>query len=131
MTDPESVERKPDRFQRGLFIASLVALFLSVLFWSVAYARPYRIIFDQLGMTELPAITELGLALGGAANLILPALALGLLVFGILGLKRSSSKTLNRFTAFNFILAVLLPWYGHLAFHMPLIELQKKLGGGS
>ncbi|HEU4338609.1 MAG TPA: hypothetical protein VFS19_00955 [Planctomycetota bacterium] len=132
MSEWESqLETKPDRFERWLFGISLVALFLAVFIWLVLFTRSYKVIFDQLGMTELPWITELALAIGNGATIVMLILALGLLVFGFLAWRRATPKTLNRMTAINFIIAALMPGYVYLAVHMPIVELQKKLGGGS
>jgi hypothetical protein len=132
MSDGESqAKARPDRFERWLFAFSLIALFLAVFIWTVLFTRSYKVIFDQLGMTDLPWLTELALVMGNQASFLLPILALGLLLFGIFALKKATSKTLNRMTAINFIIAALMPGYVYLAVQMPIVEIQKKLGGGS
>lgn len=130
MSDGESqAKATPDRFERGVFILSLATLILGLSFWTLLYVRPYIAVFQQLGMTELPWLTQTALAIGEGAAFVLPILTLVLLLFGIMALKRATAKTLNRLTAINFIIAVLIPCYVYVAVQMPLIELQKKLGG--
>jgi hypothetical protein len=51
------------------------------------------------------------------------------MIFGMVALKRATRKTLLKCTAANFILAVLYPGLAYLFVHMPLVDLQKKLGG--
>ena len=94
-------------------------------------ARPFKVNYEQLGMTELPWATELTITLANAASLVLPVVALTLILVGVLALKRASPRSLNRMSAINFIVAVLMPGYIQFVVLMPIIELQKKLGGGS
>src|SRR5690349_21553297 len=110
MTDDAS-RAKPTAFQRALFISSLAVLFTALCFWLLAFARPFKVIYEQLGMTELPWVTELTITLSNAASLVLPVAALTLLLMGIFALRRGNAKSLNRMTAINFIVAAIIPGY--------------------
>ena len=128
---PENPAAKPDPFQRGLFIASLTVLFVGLCFWLLVVVRPFKVIYEQLGMTELPWVTEVSITLSNAALAVLPIAALALLLTGLFALKKAGRRTLNRMTIINLIVAALMPGYLYFVVLMPVIELQRKLGGGS
>ena len=119
---------KPDGFQRRLFVISLLAFFLALCLWS-SFARPFKDIYQQLGMAELPPVTELTVTAANAPAVVLPVTALVLGVVGVFALKKANQRTLSRLTAIIFIVAALMPGYVYFAVQMPIVKLNQALGG--
>lgn len=99
-------EDKPGTALRTLYIASLALLFAYFGLWIYALISPvrYRIVFDQLGMTEPSWFMQVLLFLAPVISVIsaaVPIVALLLLVSGWPVLKGGSRRTMKRMLLAN------------------------------
>ena len=129
MGEVETQPEKLDTYDKVLFIASMVALIVGMWLWTMRFIVPLRLIYEQMGMTEFPAVTGWTLTIASFHSTILPLLSVALVVIGVVAYKRASPKTLKRLTTINWIVVALMPGYIYFIVQSPLIELQRKLGG--
>lgn len=129
--DAAALDHKPDLFHQTLFILSLVALFVALWAWFVVFSLPFKEMYDQMGMSELPLPTELMFAICSHWKLIIPLAAIILFAVGLIVIRRGNRRSLNRITAVLWVIVALMPGFVYFTTHLPLIRLQEKLGGGS
>jgi len=124
---------KPGKTLRTLYIASLAFLLAIVGFWIYAFLSPgsFRIVYDQLGMTERGFFSQVLEFLTPVFNVILaaaPIVAVLLLISGWPVLERGSRRTMKRLLLANGTLIafiVVFTWF------LPYMELQRRLSSGS
>ncbi|HKS16958.1 MAG TPA: hypothetical protein VJU16_06575 [Planctomycetota bacterium] len=120
----------PDIWLRAGLAGSFLFLYGSM---AVVYFLFHRHLaaFDQLGMTELPWLTEFYVSLIRGFRSWWWAIGLICLGLGVLVLKgrlgRSSWKPIGA----TFLIAALLPVMGYVAMELPLAALHEKLNPGN
>jgi type II secretory pathway component PulF len=117
-------------FPEGLAVAILF-LFASMV--GVSFILPfhkYRAIFEEIGMTELPWLTGFFMAFISVFRAWWWAIGAGCIFLAALSWKVRLGRTGWKPMAAILLIAVLLPAFAYVAMEMPLVELQRKLGGG-
>jgi hypothetical protein len=122
---PVDLPPSPPRIGYCLIQAASLSVF-SALCWT---AVKYQAVYDQLGMTMLPAPTALLLAVGKLISsppgmFIIPVLGVLLIV---LALKGKLDPYLRKLITINILWALLMIPFGYLSLHMPIAQIEETL----
>lgn len=127
MTD--DAEARKGGWESALLALAILTLFTSMVGTAFAF-RGYPDIYRDLGMTELPWITSMGIRFIEFFRqywfVIAPFFVIGA-VFAALGFCGRPNWIV---LAIAFLISVTLPGIFYFALHSPVVELQRKLGSG-